>query len=261
MFTLITKVKWLGAERYREGTVGILKDCSSVEEFEVVEHILKDLRYCGSSDLATGAKNAAIQICDEWRLIPGETLIVGLAEPDRTCGSTAYLRAIETSLPRSWGASVHVTFKSAFRHRDQRANLVLVDDFIGTGDKLADRIDRLKRNPKTATYEIYVIAFAGMRVGVNALSSQVAGRVEVSFLLEKSISNNAPPERVEALTRQMQSLEGKIFQRPGKYSFGYGQSEAAFYLEAANIPNNNFPILWWEKYADDTERPTLFARR
>ncbi|WP_124475704.1 phosphoribosyltransferase-like protein [Burkholderia cepacia] len=261
MFSLITQLKWLSAERYRDGTVGLLKECSTVEEFEAVEHVLKDLKYCNSSDLDAAAASAAKQIQNGWGLTPENTILVGLAEPDKTCGSTAYLRAIENKLPRTWGNSLHVTFNAAFRHRNNKQNLVLVDDFIGTGDKLNKRIERLINNPKTASYEIHIAAFAGMIDGIATLLPSTKNRATAEILLDKSISNNAPAGNIDRLTRNMQSLETKIFCHPGKYNFGYGQSEAAFFVEAANIPNNNFPILWWEKYADDTERPTLFTRR
>lgn len=261
MFSILSGIQWTTAERYRHGVQGLLRDCSSHEEFAAVEHVLKSLRYRRSADLEAGATDAASTISKSWGLEPANTLIVGLAEPNKTCGSTAYLRSIELALDRRWSPNLHTNFKSAFRHRNAHENLVLVDDFIGSGEKLSTHIDRLRQNPKTADYEIHVVAFAGMKVGIDRVSLKTNGRVKVQEQLEKCISSVQPPEKANEYAQSMTVLEKKIFNHPGQYSFGYSQSEAAFFLESFNIPNNNFPILWWEKYADETPRPTLFTRR
>ena len=261
MFSILSGIKWTNAERYRHGVQGLLKDCSSHEQFAAVEHVLKNLSYRRSNDLEAGAANAGKVISELWGLEPANTLVAGLAEPNKTCGSTAYLRAIELALARTWSSSIYTTFGSAFRHRNGRQNLVLVDDFIGSGQKFSERIDRLLRNPKTADFKIHVVAFAGMATGIDRVALKVENRIAVKEQQEKCISSVRPPEKSSEYALHMAALEKKIFSHTGQYSFGYGQSEAAFFLEAFNIPNNNFPILWWEKYADGTPRPTLFTRR
>ena len=261
LFSLMVKIKWTNSERYRDGVMGILKDCETADEFRAVEHVLTDLKYCTSTDLDIASLNIAKVIQTNWNLNPQDTIIVGVAEPNKTCGSTAFVRSIENRLPKCWEKSIHTNFVSAFRHRDGKPNLIIADDFIGTGNKLLTRIQRIKNNPKTANYVIHVAAFAGMKFGINAVATAISGRIHAEVHLDKCISGAQPPQKSLELTAGMTSIEKKIFQKPGAYSFGYGQSEAAFFLEAANIPNNNFPILWWEKYADNTDRATLFTRR
>lgn len=261
LFSLMVDVKWTNSERYRNGIIGILKECETAEEFEVVEHVLSGLLYCTSSDLDAAASNAANVIQQVWGLDPSNAILVGLAEPNKTCGSTAYVRAIETKLPRSWSDDIHTNFASSFRHREGKKNLVIVDDFIGSGEKILTRIKRIIENPKTSDYVIHVIAFAGMNFGVGEIAKVIENRIRTGKTLNKCISETQPSDKAGRLLDKMQSLEAKIFNKPNCYSFGYKQSEAAFFLEAANIPNNNFPILWWDKYADESERATLFTRR
>lgn len=261
MFNILSGIRWTSAERYRNGVLALLKDCSDMEQLAVIEHVLKTLVYCNSADLYDGAVLASKELLQTWSLQPRNTLIVGLAEPNKTCGSTAYIRALEGCLPKNWESCINTNFNSAFRHRVDQENLVLVDDFIGSGEKIDVRITKLLNNPKTKSYKIYVVAFSAMQNGVDVIASRIDGRIHVKQIQTKCISSILPPEKAISFAKSMAELEEKIFSRPGKYSFGYKQSEASFYLEAFNIPNNTFPILWWEQYVDKTQRATLFTRR
>lgn len=261
LFTIMSKIGWINTERYRNGILGLLAECNKVDEFDVVEHVLTNLKFCTSNDLESAATSAAHIIQNVWTLDPSNTILVGLAEQNKTCGSSAYVRAIENKLPRNWESRVFTTFVSAFRKRDESINLIIVDDFIGTGTKVKTRIERIRNNPKTSSYVIYVISFASMNTGFSSVASEVDNRIHNDIYLDKCISNYNPPDSIKTLTSSMQSLETQIFNKANEYNFGYQQSEAAFFLESANIPNNNFPILWWEKYADNTPRATLFSRR
>lgn len=238
-----------------------MRECTDQNSLDALEYILSNLRYCTSSDLEEGAIEAADVTLNQWKLNPADTILTGVAERGKTCGSSAYVRAIETRLPRSWKDSIHTTFDSAFRHRNEKRNLLLVDDFVGSGEKISTRIDRLLSNPKTKDYQIHVISFAGMDSGLTAIADKINNRLHSHLILEKCFKNVTPAEKLSAFYSSIDSFEKNIFDQPGKYSLGYAHSETAFYLEGFNIPNNNFPILWWEEYANKSERITLFRRR
>lgn len=263
MFSTVLEAPWLAKQRFEHGLVTLLKDAESADELEAVQHVLKALTYCTSEDLVAASQEAATQILSGWCLNPIDTLVVGLAERSKTCGSGAYLRAIEVALPRKWGEHgvFWTPFDSAFRQRNGRKNLVVIDDFIGTGEKITKKIDALKANPNTQSYRIHICCFAAMSKGAAAVSSQVDGDLLVHRYFDRCISDKAVDPRKTLLAAGMSALEGKIFDHPGKYNFGYMQSEAAFYLEGFNIPNNNFPLLWADEYADKRPRTPLFARR
>tara|TARA_R110002051_G_scaffold13808_6_gene45649 strand:- start:14050 stop:14307 length:258 start_codon:yes stop_codon:yes gene_type:complete len=44
------------------------------------------------------------------------------------------------------------------------------------------------------------------------------------------------------------------------HSLGWGKSEATFSISRFNLPNNNYPIFWWNRYRDMKYRKTLFGR-
>lgn len=261
IFSLCLNAKWLVAERYRDGLKAIVEDCSDQQQVKTVQYVLGKLRYCTSSDLLQGATEAADTILNAWQLTPENTIIVGVAEPNKPCGSTPYVRAIEIELPRGWKTSIYQTFVTAFRHRDGRQNLIIVDDFVGSGQKILDRIGRLRKNPKTSDYNIYIVAFAGMDKGLTLLADDVNNNLHAHIVMEACLSSAKPDELATTMRSSMKELEKKIFNSPGLLSLGYKMSEASFYLEGFNIPNNTFPFLWWDKYVTNEERPTLFSRR
>jgi len=263
MFSTIVAAGWLAKERYGDGLIALLEDAENEAELSSLTYLLKALDYRTSNDLTLGAKEAAQQILIGWSLTPRDTVVVGVANGPKTCGSTAYLRAVETELPREWaqGTSMWTTFDSAFRKQDGRANLVIIDDFVGTGEKLSKLIEKLRSYPKTSAYKIHICCFAGMSAGAAALSALIGGEILVHCQYNRCISDRTIDPLKSELLGSMTSLEGKLFTKPGAYSLGYKQSESAFYLEGFNIPNNNFPVLWWNQYADAQPRPTLFPRR
>lgn len=261
MFTLCVNAPWLVGERYREGLKTLISECGGPQHVEAIRHVLHSLRYCTSNDILVAATAAADVITNQWKLLPANTLLVGVAEPNKTCGSQSYVRAIEVQLPSAWSPKINPNFVSAFRLRNGEPNLIIVDDFVGTGKKLADRIERLRNNPKTSNYNIFVIAFAGMNDGLTKVADIVHNQIEAYIILDKCFSSVQPIAEANQLRESMKVLESHFFDKPGSYSLGFGQAEASFYLEGANIPNNAFPILWWEKYKNESERPTLFRRR
>jgi hypothetical protein len=261
-FDLCLAHQWLATERYRSGLASLVSECARVEELLAVREVLRQVRYCKSSDVMVAAAEAAQAIANSWKLSAADTLIVGMAESNKFCGSTAYLRAMQVELPSVWVPSTYPNFDTAFRHRNGRGCLVLVDDFVGTGDKLATKITRLRENPKTKTYQIFVVTFGGMDAGLTRIADLVNNNIYTYIALDKTLSSIRPSALANKLKDGMTSLESLIFSDPkSDYSFGYKQSEASFFLEGCNIPNNVFPILWWENYKDDSDRPTLFRRR
>jgi hypothetical protein len=263
MFMTTLDAKWLMKERFCNGLKTLFNEANTDDELEVVKHVLKTLTYCQSEDLVQAGAEAARQIEDVWKLSPRDTIIVGVAKQGQTCGSTAYVRCIENSLPRGWSSekSIWTTIDSAFQERNDRVNLVVVDDFVGTGEKLASLFERLRKSSNTSTYIVHACTFAAMECGRNHLDEALDQRFIAHLVLQKCISDLLQEPQRSAMLSAMVSLEGKIFSKPSEYSLGYKKSEASFYLESFNIPNNTFPVLWKDTYANRAQRAALFSRR
>ena len=110
-----------------------------------------------------------------------------------------------------------------------------------------------------------------MKQGLDKLRGEVgADHVFCGMELQKGITEAIPPAERNRATEAMLELESRILpprripRQPDdiSYNFGYGQSEALFWLEGGNVPNNVFPIFWRETYAEPSNYlPTLKSKK
>ena len=79
--------------------------------------------------------------------------------------------------------------------------------------------------------------------------------------LKKGISDFYHEEDLEIKKNIMLTLESKLLKgrKSDYFPFGYKKSESLFSIESYNIPNNVFPIFWWEK-TENGYRNTMFKR-
>lgn len=145
------------------------------------------------------------------------------------------------------------------------SRLVIVDQFIGSGQTVVNRINEVKKNRPDIT-AISVCVIAAMAEGVATIR---AAHPDVDLFtyrtLSKGISSGYPEP--EALTHMltMFEMEGLLRSSDGikqlsGYSFGYGQSEALISFCRGNIPNNVFPWFWWRFDNNGNSRNPLFTR-
>lgn len=118
--------------------------------------------------------------------------------------------------------------------------LILVDDFVGTGDTAKKCIeDIIKQAPDTSGRTV-IMCIAAMEQGINRLSS-LHIPVFASYKLNRGISDNYSGYNLNKNRMLMHQLES-IFNCSTGFSFGYAQSEALICLK--RCPNNTFPIYW-----------------
>jgi hypothetical protein len=230
----------------------------------------------------------ASRIKDHWVLNPDTTIISAIAEGSSTDGSQVIVKGLEAALPRAWNGAITNSINPVFKFNKRL--IVLVDDFVGTGSKIQKKILNIKRNSraKSIPVEIFVLVVAGMKEGLQRLRDEIGNENVFSCIeLSKAISEDIEKPLLRKAIDAMLELEGEFlppdpFPRPPEYvscHFGYGGSEALFWIEGFNIPNNVFPLFWWDNYcnreyfisrkrnqkppeiSDNKPRRTLFERR
>ena len=143
--------------------------------------------------------------------------------------------------------------------------IVLVDDFIGTGNTIRNKVNWIKEKiseRSISAYSIYICSIAAMTASKSILES-LTPNIFVSKWLNKGISDYYNTEALSRAIEDMKLMEDCLHKEYGKRkfsSFGYGQSEALFYMEPYNIPNNVFPVFWWPFHVSGKKRSTLFTR-
>lgn len=157
-------------------------------------------------------------------------------------------------------------FNKYIRHYQKgKTQILLIDEFIGSGKTLLGRIDRIRREIK-GEYELKCCFIAGMKDVVEKLNNEGID-VFCALELDRGISNYYEGEELVEAKKNMQELESKLAQKINlkelkNFSFGYGEAEALYSMEgcSGNTPNSVFPVFWWLEDFNGTKRNTLLIR-
>lgn len=123
--------------------------------------------------------------------------------------------------------------------------LVLVDDFVGSGETGADAVKRYIEIGIPAE-SIAVLAIVGQLEGINKIKAEGV-KVFCKIQRDKGITDNFPSPTKERYCELMREIEKQLNVQE-RYSFGYGSSEALVSL--ARTPNNTFPVFWFKDKND-----------
>lgn len=118
--------------------------------------------------------------------------------------------------------------------------LLLVDDFIGSGETVETCFSYLRTGSQLDISKIHVLALVGQRDGLQRLQFQNI-HVYCSTARNKGISDNFQTPVKEQLTLLMEQIED-FLQVSDNYKFGYNRSEAL--VKMIRTPNNTFPFYW-----------------
>lgn len=127
-------------------------------------------------------------------------------------------------------------------NNSQSKLLILVDDFIGTGETAIECIDDLVKNGINQS-KIVIISISAMRYGIDKIL-QKGVSLYTSKILDKGISKLKNLEMRDNYLKLMTIIE-KRYGIPEELYFGYGKSEGL--IKLIRPPNNTFPIFWHEK--------------
>jgi len=121
--------------------------------------------------------------------------------------------------------------------------LLVVDDFIGTGNTAKEAIGFLIDKKEIATNNIIVLSIAALREGISLIKN-LNVRIYTSMELKKGITDFYSAEEIPNKLEIMDEIEGKI-KRHKNEKYGYGKSEGL--IKLIRTPNNTFPVFWKEK--------------
>lgn len=157
-------------------------------------------------------------------------------------------------------------FNKYIRHyQNGKTQILLIDEFIGSGKTLLGRIDRIRREIK-GEYELKCCFIAGMKDVVEKLNNEGID-VFCALELDRGISNYYIGDELIEAKKNMLELESKLAQKINSkelknFSFGYGEAEALYSMEGClgNTPNSVFPVFWWLEDFNGIKRNTLLIR-
>lgn len=126
--------------------------------------------------------------------------------------------------------------------KEEKSLLVLVDDFIGTGNTAEKCLDSMDL-PEEIYTRTKVLALVAQEEGIEYIA-KLGIEVFAGITRKKGISDYYDEEEAKKRIVMMEEIEEKMSVKKD-CRLGYGKSEAL--VTMCRTPNNTFPVFWEEK--------------
>ena len=125
--------------------------------------------------------------------------------------------------------------------------VLLLDDYIGSGETAVNAVHWLQSQHNVDTNKIAILSIAAQEQGLEYIAQNSQTKVFTYLIRKKGISDYYSDETLAKNIKIMAEIEKKLKVKK-KYAFGYNKSEALISLIKA--PNNTFPVFWFttQKY-------------
>jgi len=259
------KQSWLEDES--KALIELWNFCEYNSERELIIDLLMRFYYLTSLELKRCGIKIAEYILQEWKLQSKDTLIIAVSDKSEADGSQMFIQSIKNKfILDEWSEKNFINnIGDGERATHDNFNVVLLDDFIGTGNTIVRRINWFKKiidKKGKKNVSIRVVCLAALEIAAPKIDLL---KIEYysPIWLKKGISDYYKDEGLKKALEDMKRLEshfapeyrGKLLPR-----FGYEESEAIFTVEAFNVSNNVFPVFWWPALMNYELRNTVFRR-
>lgn len=257
---------WLNS--FDNEVVELLEISSSLEQQTLLIKLLKLIHFLKHENYQEALTNISQKVHQDYGLRESSTMLVSFAADDQADSSQVVLYDLRSELTRyGWRNTRTVNrFGKAQKYLRDYKNVVLLDEFIGTGRTLCGRIAELKKHfaqINITDYKIYPCVIAGMSIGLDRVYQETGYEVYAVKRLQKGISELLPEDERYDAVALMKELEANLLPNIDNEmlpSFGDGASEALYGRDGGNCPNSVFPIFWWPYDLNSNQRKTLFIR-
>lgn len=267
---LYFKQPWL--EQNESELLNLFDLAKSQEDREVIRSLLENFTFLDGNRLGFMLAAIAEWISSESQFSQDQTQIVATTFDSKPDSSQMILQLLKPHLVnREWGrVDQKNRIQKAVEDVHKLPNIVLVDEFCGSGKTLEGRIrflrqaaaQKSKSMGREIDLRIKVCLVAGMETGLR-LVKDMGVECYCPLSLTAGISGNFKDGERESAFELMRGLEESFLQNVNGNdlpSMGYGRAEALYALENSNVPNSVFPIFWWRYLKDGSAFEPLLSR-
>jgi hypothetical protein len=248
----------------------LYKLCDDKLEIALITDLLKRFEYLTMVKIKHHLTMLIEHMKNVWELPVEHTQIVATAfdyDPDSSHHILQMMKPILASC--NWEPKLVTQLGSSIKLLPQFPNVVLVDEFMGSGKTIKSRVKSIKNEyervvsqNKVNGYTIKTCVLASMEEALKLLEEE---KIEAfaSLVLKKGISDNYEPERVKEEIKRMLRMESLLLPECNNIqlpTLGYDETESLYSMELGNTPNSVFPIFWWRCLANRKMRKTILSR-
>lgn len=266
VYNLYPKQPWLCDKE--TCLIELIELCETLEHKDLIIDLLSEFKYLDQKVLNTFLNYLADCIINDSGFQEEKTIIASITADDSADSSQKVLDYIKVPLFKMGWSSV--TTVNRFNDIPKnilkgKTQIILIDEFIGSGKTIHHRLRSTNGWPKT-DFEIKFCFIAGMDYAIKDIES-LGYEVYCPLRLQKGISERYSEELALNAIGKMKELENKLALQINAhnldtFSLGYNDTQALYSLESClgNTPNSVFPIFWWPRYTNNQPRTTLLTR-
>ncbi|WP_146010238.1 phosphoribosyltransferase-like protein [Acidimangrovimonas sediminis] len=264
---LAMKSQWL--EKKSNAINEIFGLCVTPEQKSLVTNLIERFHYATPNDQLQYRRAIAFHIVQTLKVSPENSIIIALNDRELADSSSSYVQQMKGVLAEydGWKSGNFVDkLISAVSAAEDGKSIIIVDDFAGSGDTISKKSAWLRQKLEGCGKDcnIFVAVASAMESSMDKVVPLVKDYYAVNWL-RKGLTDFYDGEDAVSMSLAMEQLEEKLKKRSnGKsindYSFGWKRSEATYFLEGDNPPNNNFPIFWWPELKGGVKRNRLTPR-
>ncbi len=266
LFKLFPKQSWLVEKE--EELKELLSSCKKQEYKNLIFELLEDFSFVNDTLFKTYLNLMADYIINDSGFDINTTQIVGMSMDSSPDSSQWVIQLLKPILTKKGWNNVKMSnnFTKGVRllNKEGFNQIILVDEFIGSGQSVIGRIEHLQRTIKPdIKHEIKACFIAGMEHGINNVINHF-DEFKCFLPLKKGITDKYLGSKLVEELKTMDILETGLLPQINdkglsEYKLGYNKAET-LYSSEGNTPNSVFPIFWWPYDSKENSRNTLLIR-
>lgn len=269
MFALTNKQPWL-VDRSQVLEDILFEECANDETRELLIDLISRFEFLDNDRYQVLIRQMALEIVTEPELHELSTLILAMSIGHDADSGQAIIYSLKVLLQELlWTKHKSVNdalqaFKT-FKNNPQLKDIILVDEFVGSGKTVIGRVEAIQRQFEIAKIDDFTIKVKVLAATEKGIANVIDAGINITsqIIIKKGISDYY--EEVEArkkvnLMLAMEEILSKSYGGREIPTMGYGKAEALYYRKDTNLPNSVFPIFWWAEYSNKKPRKTLLYR-
>ncbi|MGV8561860.1 phosphoribosyltransferase-like protein [Pseudomonas aeruginosa] len=269
LFSLSQAQEWLEDKELELKNL-IFKECNSNEERELICSLIERFTYLSMKNYCDAVDKLIDNVISIDGLEDSNTTFAAMSADSGADSSQYIIYDLKLILERKkWRKhklkSRYTSAYDEFKKDSSYKNIVLIDEFVGSGQTVLGRIKTIKQQfgkANDGNYNLFVRTVASTKSGAETIRN--AGiDFESIITLERGISDhydsNSSEEKIGIMI-QLEDILSKEYEGKEMPSLGYGKAESLYCRERGNTPNNVFPIFWWPFLAAGGERDVILHR-